>query len=92
MFPPTIHTFSFTGDASLDPITTEDGNMDCSQKPKTYSSKTKRDEHGTYPAWMSKRKIQNMKSNPKNKTTKNIDGSKGRICKKRHMSKVKRKK
>jgi len=80
------------GDASLDPITTEDCNMDCSQKPKTYSSKTKRDEHGTYPAWMSKRKIQNMKSNPKNKTTKNIDGSKGRICKKRHMSKVKRKK
>ena len=86
-----IHKFVFTGDTSLDPIATEVDNMDCSGKLKTYSSKTKRDEHGTYPAWMSKRKIQNMKSKPKNKTTKNIDGSNGRICKKRRMAKGRKK-
>jgi len=79
------------GDTSLDPVTTEEDKMDLSGKPKTYSSKTKRDEHGTYPSWMSKRKIQNMKSKPKNKTTKNIDGSCGRIIKKRHKSRSKRK-
>merc|ERR1712038_2114184 len=78
------------GDTTSTAVVAED-KMDCSGKLKTYSSKTKRDEHGTYPAWMSKRKIQNMKSKPKNKTTKNIDGSNGRICKKRRMAKGRKK-
>ena len=72
------------------PVAVED-KMDCVEKAKMFSSKTKRDEHGTYPAWMSKRKIQQVKSKPKNKTTKNIDGSTGKICKKRRMTKGKRK-
>ena len=78
------------GDTSANPIAADE-NMDCSAKSKTYSTKTKRDEHGTYPAWMSKRKIQNLKSKSKNKTTKNIDGSSGRVCKKRRKSKGSRK-
>ena len=81
---------STLGDTTSTAVVADD-NMDTSGKPKTYSSKTKRDEHGTYPAWMSKRKIQNLKSKPKNKTTKNIDGSSGRVVKKRRMSKGRRK-
>lgn len=80
------------GDTSLEPITTKEDKMDSSQNPKTYCSKTKRDEHGTYPAWMSTRKIQNMKSKPKNKSTKHVDGRKGKIIKKRHPMKMKGKK
>ena len=49
---------STLGDTTSTAVVADD-NMDTSGKPKTYSSKTKRDEHGTYPAWMSKRKIQN---------------------------------
>ena len=77
------------GDTSENPIVADE-NMDCSAKSKTYSTKTKRDENGTYPAWMSKRKIQNLKSKSKNKTTKHIDGV-GRVVKKRRMSKGRRK-
>ena len=75
----------------MDPVAVEDDKMDCAGKAKMFSAKTKRDEHGTYPAWMSKRKIQQSKSKSKNKTTKHTDGSSGRICKKRRMTKAKRK-
>ena len=85
-----ISLHCFVGDTSSTPIAADD-DMDCTAKAKNYSSKTKRDEHGTYPAWMSKRKIESLKSKPKNKTTKNIDGSSGRVCKKRRLSKGKRK-
>lgn len=64
-------------------------NMDITGPMKKFSTKTKRDEHGTYPAWMSKRKIQSLKSKPKNKSTKNIDASTGRIIKKRHKGRRK---
>ena len=73
------------------PVAVENDKMDCAEKAKMFSSKTKRDENGTYPAWMSKRKIQQVKSKPKNKTTKFGDGSTGKICKKRRMTKGKRK-
>ena len=43
--------------------------MDMSIKPK-YSSKTLRDEHGNFPNWMSKRKIQKMKKKGGKKTGK----------------------
>lgn len=78
------------GDTTLDAVAIED-KMDCVGKSKTYSVKTKRDENGTHPAWMSKRKIQNLKSKPKSKTAKSIDGS-GRVVKKRRAGKMKGKK
>ena len=85
------HTkFSRIGDTTLDAVAIED-KMDCVGKSKTYSVKTKRDENGTHPAWMSKRKIQNLKSKPKSKTAKSIDGS-GRVVKKRRAGKMKGKK
>ena len=79
----------FTGDPSQNIAKLQD-QMELDEKLKKFSTRTKRDEHGTYPAWMSKRKIQQIKSKPKNKT-RNIDGTTGRICKKRHRSKAKRK-
>ena len=85
-----VNIIIFLGDATLDVVEIDD-QMDCAGKSKTYSAKTKRDENGTYPAWMSKRKIQNLKSKPKNKTAKSIDGS-GRIVKKRRAAKMKGKK
>merc|ERR1712141_416074 len=77
------------GEPSLDVVTTGDDKMDESGKPKVYSAKTKRDERGTYPAWMSKRKIQGLKTKPKNRTARLMDGSNGRIAKKRHGPKGK---
>merc|ERR1712047_170667 len=41
-------------------ITEEGDSMDTSVKPK-YNSKTMKDEHGNYPAWMSMRRIQKTK-------------------------------
>jgi len=43
-------------------------------KKSTVSAKTLKDEHGTYPVWVSKRKITKMKSKGKNKTTKHVEG------------------
>merc|ERR1712226_342861 len=77
------------GDSTLAPVVVGEDNMDMTGPMKKFSIKTKRDEHGTYPAWMSKRKIQSLKSKPKNKSTKNIDGSTGRIIKKRHKGRRK---
>ena len=44
-------------------IQEENGLMDTSAKAK-YSSKTLKDEHGNYPKWVAKRKIQKLKKKP----------------------------
>lgn len=48
--------------------------MDTSVKPK-FSTKSLKDEHGNYPAWMSKRRIQKMK--------KKGGGKNGKVTKKK---------
>merc|ERR1712141_543669 len=78
------------GETTLAPVVVGEDNMDITGPMKKFSTKTKRDENGTYPAWMSKRKIQSLKSKSKNKTTKHIDGV-GRVVKKRRMAKGRRK-
>merc|ERR1712141_365894 len=77
------------GEPSLDVVTTGDDKMDTTGPMKKFSTITKRDERGTYPAWMSKRKIKSLKSKSKNKTTKHMDASTGRITKKRHKARRK---
>ena len=64
--------------------------MDVSERGKAVSGKTLRDEHGTYPVWVSNRKMQKMKSKGKNKTTKHVDGNSGRITKKSRKTKGKK--
>lgn len=56
--------------------TVENDGMDTSIKPK-FSAKTLKDEHGNYPAWMSKRRIQKMKK-------KGGNGKSGKVNKKKN--------
>ena len=60
-------------DDDKETVITEDS-MDTTAKPK-YSSKTMKDEHGNYPAWMSMRRIQKAKKSAKK--------SKGKVTKRK---------
>merc|ERR1711973_696913 len=53
----------------------ENGSMDIDSKKVEINGKTLRDEHGTYPVWVSSRKIAKIKGKggkAKNKTTKHV--------------------
>merc|ERR1712135_28754 len=67
------------GDTSSTPIAADD-DMDCTAKAKNYSSKSKRDEHGTYPAWMSNRKTKQQKilMEVAEESVRNVDYLKGK--------------
>ena len=55
----------------------ENGSMDIDSKKVEINGKTLRDEHGTYPVWVSSRKIAKIKGKggkAKNKTTKHVEG------------------
>ena len=59
---------------------------EASSKKSTVNAKTLRDDHGTYPVWVSKRKVAKMKKT-KNKTTKHVEG---KIVKKKGVQRKKR--
>ena len=66
-----------TNEPKVAVITEEGDSMDTSVKPK-YNSKTMKDEHGNYPAWMSMRRIQKTKKKSAKKS-----GSKGKVTKRK---------
>jgi len=60
-----------------EPVAAKDGGedtMEVESKKSKVNARTLKDDHGTYPVWVSKRKISKIKSKGKNKTTKHVEG------------------